>query len=445
MTENALLLLEDIVKKARLAGADGADALVVESIALSHAQRLGKVERLEREESRELGLRVLIGQRQASVASTDLDTGALDELVERAIAMARSVPEDPYCGLAPEELLARDVPEIDIHDPDEPTPEALIERARACEDAALAIPGVTNSDGAEASWGRTAVTLLASNGFSGSYARTGHSLGVAVLAGEGLAMERDYDFTSAVYGSDLEDAAEIGRKAGERTIARLNPKKPKTMAMPVIFDPRCAGSLVGHFAGAINGAAIARGTSILKDRMGDELFASSISIFDDPHRARGLRSKPFDGEGVENTLRALLENGRLMTWVLDLSAARQLGLQSTGHAARGTGGPPSPSTTNLYMAPGSASPQELMADIEEGLYITEMMGMGVNIVTGDYSRGAGGFRIEKGEITTPISEATIAGNLPDIFASITPANDLTFKYGTNAPTLRVDSLTVAGS
>ncbi len=445
MTENALLLLEDIVKKARLAGADGADALVVESIALSHAQRLGKVERLEREESRELGLRVLIGQRQASVASTDLDTGALDELVERAIAMARSVPEDPYCGLAPEELLARDVPEIDIHDPDEPTPEALIERARACEDAALAIPGVTNYDGAEASWGRTAVTLLASNGFSGSYARTGHSLGVAVLAGEGLAMERDYDFTSAVYGSDLEDAAEIGRKAGERTIARLNPKKPKTMAMPVIFDPRCAGSLVGHFAGAINGAAIARGTSILKDRMGDELFASSISIFDDPHRARGLRSKPFDGEGVENTLRALLENGRLMTWVLDLSAARQLGLQSTGHAARGTGGPPSPSTTNLYMAPGSASPQELMADIEEGLYITEMMGMGVNIVTGDYSRGAGGFRIEKGEITTPISEATIAGNLPDIFASITPANDLTFKYGTNAPTLRVDSLTVAGS
>ena len=245
MTDNALPLLEDIVKKTRKAGADAADALIVESIALSHAQRLGKVERLEREESRELGLRVLIGKRQASVASTDLSESALEALVKRAIAMAKSVPEDPYCGLAPEELLARDIPEIDIEDPDEPAPELLIERAKACEEAALAVEGVTNSEGAEASWGRSGITLLASNGFKGSYARTGHSLGVAVLAGEGMGMERDYDFSSAVYGSDLEDPTEVGRNAGEKAVARLKPQKPKTMAMPVVFETMPLGRVFG--------------------------------------------------------------------------------------------------------------------------------------------------------------------------------------------------------
>ncbi len=445
MSEETLNLLEDLTRRARRAGADAADALLFESISLSHTQRLGHLERLEREESRDLGLRVLIGRHQAMVSSTDLSTTALEELLDRAIAMARSVPDDPFCGLAPEDLLAHDIPEIDILDVEEPAPEALIERARRCEEAALAVAGITNSDGAESSWGHTGLCMVASNGFSGGYARTGHSLGIAVLAGAGRLMERDYEFTSAVYGGDLEDPAEVGRQAAERTIRRLNPAKLRTAAMPVIFDPRVAGSLIGHFASAINGTSIARGTSFLKDRMGEAVFAKGITILDDPHRPRGLRSKPFDGEGVANRRRALVEDGVLQTWIMDLASARQLKLETTGHAARGTGGPPSPATTNLYMAPGALDPAALMADIDEGFYVTEMMGMGINGVTGDYSRGASGFRIEKGEITTPISEATVAGNLKEMYRNMTPANDLRFKYGTNAPTLRVEGLTVAGS
>jgi PmbA protein len=445
MPEDSINLLDTLIAKAKRAGADSADALIFETATLSHARRLGQVERMEREESRDLGLRVFLGKRQASVSSTDLASGAVEELVERALAMAKVVPEDPYCGLAPEALLSKGYPEIDIRDAEEPSVETLIERARRCEEAALAVNGVTNSEGAEASWGLTTVTLATSGGFSGSYARTGHSLGVAVLAGEGLGMERDYEFSSTVYGGDLDDPGEVGRKAGEKAVRRLGPRKPKTAGLPVIFDPRVSGSLIGSFAGAINGSAIARGTSFLKDSMGERIFSDRVTIIDDPHRARGLRSKPFDGEGVANRRRNLIETGRLQTWILDLSSARQLGLESTGHASRGTGGPPSPSATNLYMAPGEASPEEIISGIAEGFYVTEMMGMGANLVTGDYSRGAAGFWIEKGELTYPVSEATVAGHLKEIFRHITPANDLVFKYGTNAPTVLVEGMTVAGN
>lgn len=442
---DALNLLEDLIKKAKALGADAADALVFESASLSHAQRLGQTERMEREESRDLGLRVFKGKRQAMVSSTDMAPETLSALAERAVAMAGQVPEDEFCGLADPELLASDFPKIDLLDPEEPSPDSLIERARACEEAARAVTGITNSEGAEAGWGSTRVALATSTGFAANYASSGHSVGIAVLAGEGSGMERDYDFSSAVYGADLEDPAAIGKNAGERAVKRLNPRKPATGQASVVFDPRVSGGLLRHLAGAINGAAIARGTSFLKEKLNEQVFAEGITVVDDPHRPRGLSSKPFDGEGVANKRRAIIEDGRLTTWVMDLRSARQLGMTTTGHASRGTSAPPSPSTTNLHMEAGSQTPEELIADITTGIYVTELMGMGVNGVTGDYSRGAAGFWIENGVIAHAVSEATIAGNLKDMFLNLTPANDLVFRYGTNAPTLRIEGMTIAGA
>jgi PmbA protein len=437
-------LLTDLITAARRAGADAADALYVESAAVSVAERLGRPEKLEREESRDLGLRVLIGHRQAVVSSTDLTRSALDALVARAIAMALSVPEDPYCGLAAPSELAREFPDLDSVDPAEPSTEVLTQRAKAAEEAARGVPGITNSEGAEASWSRSRVLLAASNGFSGSYAMTRHGVSVSVLAGTGTAMERDYDFSSAVHGSDLEDPAAVGRRAGERAVKRLNPRKAATMQAPVIFDPRVAGSMLGHLAGAINGSSVARGTSFLKDRLGQGIFPRGVNVVDDPHRRRGLRSKPFDGEGVANRRRTLIEDGVLTTWLLDLRSARQLGFASTGHASRGTGGPPGPAPTNLWVEPGAVTAAELIEDVVQGLYVTDLIGFGVNGITGDYSRGAAGFWIEGGEPTYPVSEVTVAGNLIDIFAKLMPANDLTFRTGMDAPTLRIDGMTIAG-
>ena len=445
LPEDPRSLLEDLIGKAKAAGADSADGVHFESIGLAHTQRLGKPEKLEREESQDVGLRVMIGKRQAIVSSTDLSAESLSQLVDRAVAMARVVPEDPYCGLAEAEELARSFPDLDILDPEEPPAELLIERARACEEAARAVKGVTNSEGAEAGWSRAGITLVTSNGFVGSYARSSHSVGTSVVAGEGLGMESDYEFSTAVFGHELEDPEEVGRSAGERAVRRRGAQKPETEKLPVVFDPRVSMGLLRHFAGAISGPAIARGTSFLKDRMGERVFAEGIAIIDDPHRPHGLGSKPFDAEGLANRKLNLIEDGVLQSWVMDLSSARQLGLKSTGHASRGTSSPPSPSTSNLYMAPGSISRDDLLGGIERGFYVTSMMGMGINGVTGDYSRGATGFRIEKGELTAPISEATVAGNLKDMFLNLTPADDLTFKYATNAPTLRIDGMTLAGA
>jgi PmbA protein len=440
----ALDLLSDLVARAKRAGADAADGIMAEGVGVSHAQRLGAIEKLERAEGFDLGLRVLIGRRQAIVASNDRSPQALEELVQRAVAMARAVPEDPYCGLADPDQIARDWPTLDSVDPDEPAPEVLIERAKRAEEAARAVPGVTNSEGAEAGWSFSRVAIVASNGFTGGYAGSGHSVSASVLAGEGDRMERDYDWTSAVYGSDLEDPAVIGRRAGERAVKRLGARRPETGKVSVVYDPRVSAGLIGHMIGAISGPSIARGTSFLKDKLGQQIFPAAITIIDDPHRRRGLRSKPFDGEGIPNRRRALVDKGVLTTWLLDLRSARQLGLASTGHAARGTSGPPSPSPTNLHMEPGALSPAALIADIKSGFYVTELMGSGVNGVTGDYSRGASGFWIENGAICWPVSEATIAGNLKDMYASLTAADDLIFRTGTNAPTLRVEGMTVAG-
>jgi len=442
--EDSLTLLHDLIAKARAAGADAADAVLYNGTSLSLSQRLGKPERLERAEEGDLGLRVFVGQRMAITSSSDRSPAALNEVVERAVAMARSVPEDPYCGLADPDQLAGDWPDLDLCDPNEPAAETLIALAGAAEEAALAVEGVTNSEGAEAGWSRTDIAIAASNGFAGAYALTGNSLSASVIAGEGTGMETDYDFTSAVYAEDMEDAATIGRRAGEKAVARLGARKIESTRVPVVFDPRVAGGMLRHLIGAISGPAIARGTSFLKDSLDQQVFAEGIAVVDDPHIARGRRSKPFDGEGVANGRREFIADGVLTSWLMDLRSARQLGLQSTGHASRGTSGPPSPAPTNLYMAAGEISRDDMLAAIGRGFYVTQMMGMGVNGVTGDYSRGATGFWIEKGEIAYPVNEVTVAGNLKDMFKSLTPASDLEFRYGVDCPTLRIDGLTIAG-
>jgi PmbA protein len=441
---DAATLLEDLIRRARAAGADAADALLVDGASLSLSTRLGKPEGIERSEGGDLGLRVFVGKSMAMVSSTDRSPAMLAELAERAVAMARAVPPDPYCGIADPDAITHEWQDLDLCDPTEPTAEELIEAARETEDAARAVAGVTNSDGADASWSRTSLVLAASNGFVGGYGVSRRSLSVSVLAGHDTGMERDYDYHSTVYGSDLEAPSLIGRRAGEKVVAKLNPRKVKSQAVPVIIDPRLSGGLVGSLCGAISGGAIARGTSFLKDKLGQLVFAPGITIVEDPHLRRGLRSKPFDAEGIANRRRDLIADGVLTTWLLDLRSARQLGLNTTGHASRGTGGPPSASPTNVYMQPGTLSPQELMADIKQGLYITSLMGQGVNGVTGDYSRGAAGFWIENGQIAYPVSEITVAGNLKDMFRNLTPASDLERRYGIDAPTLRIDGMTVAG-
>ncbi|HTR83503.1 MAG TPA: metallopeptidase TldD-related protein [Reyranella sp.] len=430
-------LLSDLLKWAKTAGADAADALYVNGESISVAQRLGKREKLEGSEGRDLRLRVFIGKRQATVSSTDFAPAALRALVERVVAMARVVPEDPDCGVAPEELLARRWPDLDLDDKRRPpSAKTLLALAAEAEEAARAVKGVTNSEGAEAAWGRNTIMLAISNGFSGGYRRSGYSLSCAVLAGEGTGMERDYEWSSAVHFEDLMAARTVGRNAGKFAVARLNPKKVANARLPVIYDPRISGGLLSHLAGAINGRAVARGTSFLKDKMGQQIFAKGIRIVDNPHRKRGLGSRPFDGEGLPTKRYSVIDDGVLTTWLLDLASARQLKLEPTGHGA---------STSNFYLEKGKLSPDALIADIKSGLYVTDLIGMGVNGVTGDYSRGASGFWIENGKKAWPVSGLTIAGNLKDMFLNMTPASDLRFKSSTNAPTVRIEGMTIAGS
>jgi PmbA protein len=438
-------LLTDLMKWAKAAGADAADALYVHGESISVAQRLGKREKLESSEGRDLGLRVFVGKRQAFVSSTDFSPDSLRVLARRCVDMAKAVPEDPVCGIAPEELLARKWPDLDLDDKRTSSAEELLALAAETEDAARAVKGVSNSEGAEGSWGRTAIMLAASNGFVGGYSRSGYSLSVSVLAGEGTKMERDYEWSSAVHFKDLMSPGQIGRNAGNYVVARLNPRKVQNARVPVVYDRRVSGGLIGHLAGAINGRSVARGTSFLKESMGKKVFASGINIVDNPHRARGHGSKPFDAEGLPTRRYKIIEDGVLTTWLLDLAAARQLNLKPTGHASRGTSGPPSPSTSNLYLEKGTQTPTEMIAEIKTGLFITDLIGFGVNGVTGDYSRGASGFWIQNGKLAWPVAGLTVAGNLKEMFLNMTPADDLEFKGATNAPTVRIEGMTVAGS
>jgi PmbA protein len=434
---------ERLVKAARSAGADAADAVALRSLSLGIEVRDGAVEESESAESDDLGLRVLVGKRQAVVSTNDL-AGDLSVLAERAVAMARAAPEDKYAGLADESLLAHDFPDLDLIDRALPDVAQLEIMARAAEQAALAVKGVAKSGGASASAGIGGMVLVTSHGFRGAYLGSSHGLSMMAIAGEGTGMERDYDYSSVRHAADLESADKIGRSVGERAVARVNPRKVSTRKVPVVFDPRIAGTLVSHLASAANGSSVARKTSFLRDKMGQKLFADGIRIVDDPLRRRGLRSRPFDGEGVACKTLALVEDGCLRSWLLDCATARELNLVTTGHAARGVSSTPSPGPTNLHLEAGRVSPDELIADIKDGFYVTDLIGMGVNMVTGDYSRGASGFWIENGKRTYPVSEVTIAGHLLDIFRTLTPANDLTFRYGTDAPTLRLEGLTIAG-
>ena len=436
-------LLGDLVARARLLGADSADAVLVAGTSLSVARRAGQTEQLERAEGQDLGLRVFVGQQAAIVSATSIDPKGFDLLAERAVAMARVVPGDPFGGLA--ELMAPpEQVDLELDDGQEPDAETLLARAEAAEQAARSVSGITNTEGGEAGFSRTEIVLVTSAGFAGRVLRSSHSISATALAGEGVGMQRDYDYSSKVHDADLETAEAIGLSAAHRALARLNPTRPKTGKVTVVFDPRVSSSLLGHFVGAINGASVARGTSLLKDKMGQAVCGAGITIIDDPRRVRGGRSRAFDGEGVPTRTRTLIDAGVLQTWLLDSRSARQLGLASTGNASRGTGGPPSPSSTNLYMQNGTLTPAELMADIKEGIYVTELLGGGMNGVTGDYSRGAAGFMIRNGVIAEPVAEFTIAGNGLEMFATLVPANDLVFRRGTDAPTIRIDGLMMAG-
>ncbi len=437
-------LAENLVAAAARAGADSADAVAVRSISVTVEVRDGAVEESERAESDDVGLRVFVGRRQAVVSTNDVLRTSASVLAERAVAMARVAPEDPFAGLADENRLARDFPDLDLVDPEMPDVARLEALAREAERAALAVKGVARSGGASASAGIGGLVLATSGGFSGSYLASRHGLSMMAIAGEGTGMERDYEFTSALHAADLDTPERVGRTAGERTVRRLNPRKVATRRIPVVFHPRVAGSLVGHLASAVNGASVARKTSFLRDRLGERIFAPGIRIVDDPLRRRGLRSHPFDGEGVAVRPMALVDDGVLNSWFLDSATARELGLATTGHAQRGVSAPPSPGPSNLHLEPGPLGPDVLIRETGSGLYVTDLIGMGVNLVTGDYSRGVAGFWIENGEVSFPVSEVTVAGHLSDMFRTLTPANDLVFRYGTNAPTLRVEGLTVAG-
>jgi PmbA protein len=437
-------LAQRLVEAAKRAGADAADAVAVRGVSQGVEVRDGRVEESERSEGDDVGLRVLVGQRQAVVSTNDVSGDGVARLAERAVAMARVAPDDKYVGLADPSLLAREFADLDLLDRTVPSTAELERRACEAEAAGLAVKGVSKSGGASASSGIGGMVLVTSTGFHGSYLRSSHGISMTAISGEGTAMERDYDFTSAPHASDLASPESVGRKAGERTVARANPRKVETCKVPVVYDPRVSGSLVGHLVGAINGASIARKTSFLKDRLGEQLFSKDIRIIDDPLRRRGLRSQTFDAEGVRVKKHALIDEGVLTTWLLDCATARELGMITTGHAQRGVSSSPSPGSYNLHLEAGAMTPKELISDIKQGFYVTDLIGSGVNGVTGDYSRGASGFWIENGELTYAVSEVTIAGHLLAMFKSLVAANDLEFRYGVNAPTLRIEGLTLGG-
>jgi PmbA protein len=430
-----------LVDSAKREGADAADAVVVRGKSVSVSVRLGKVENTESSESDDFSLRVFVGNRVASIsASAGSDPQAL---ASRAVSMAKVAPEDPYQSLADAGSLARNPRNLDLFDPAEVNSAELTEAALEQESAALEVEGVTNSGGSSASFGYGGIVLVTSHGFSGNYLASRFGRGVSVIAGEGTRMERDYEFSSRIHFAELEAPASIGRKAGERAVRRLNPRKVKTGPVNVVFDPRVARGIAGHFAGAINGAAIARKTSFLQEFMGKQVLPKGMRVSDDPLKVRGPASRPFDGEGIEGQPLNFVEDGVLRAWTLSTSAARELGLTTNGRGAR-SGTSVSPSSTNFSFEPGSVTPEALIGDIGTGLYVTEVIGQGVNMVTGEYSRGASGYWIENGELTYPVSEITIAGNLKDMFLNITLANDIDRNFGTAAPTLAITGMTLAG-
>ncbi|MCI5098744.1 TldD/PmbA family protein [Phaeobacter italicus] len=448
MTQTPESLCQALIDAARKAGADAADAMAAEGSSLSIEVRQGALEHAERSEGIDLGLRVFIGQRQATVSASDTRAETIEAMAERAVAMAKEAPEDPYAGLAAAEQLATDwdLDALELFDPaEEPAPAMLQADALAAEAAGLAIEGVTQVQSAAAGYGSHAVHLAATNGFSGGYKRSSRSISCTAIAGTGTGMERDYDGDSRTFQSDLRSAADIGQQAGERAVARLNARRPKTGSYPVLFDERVSSSLIGHLLAAVNGGSIARGSSWLKDAMGEQILPDTLSVLEDPYRPRMAGSRPFDGEGLPTQRRAIIKDGILTGWTLDLASARKLGLSSTGNAARGIGSVPSPSQWNIALTQGHQSREQLLADMGTGLLVTSMIGSTINPNTGDYSRGAAGFWVENGEIAYPVNECTIAGNLRDMLRSIVPANDARSHLSRVVPSLLVEGMTLAGN
>ncbi|MBX7536364.1 TldD/PmbA family protein [Qipengyuania sp. GH1] len=443
--ETALARCQELVALAQKTGADAADAVARANASESVSMRLGRLEEVERSESEEIGLRVFVGKRSASIHTSDFAPEGLKALAERAVQMARHAPEDRHAGLAPADAqFTGDMPDLELDDPDQPDPAALREAALATEEAARAVAGVTNSNGGSAGASRAVVALATSTGFARGYAGSGFSLSASVVAGEGSSMQTDHASRGARFLADLPAPETVGGEAGRRAVERLNPKSIPSSKLPVVFEPRIAGGLVGHLLGAMSAPAIARKASFLLGHEADELFDPAIRIVEDPLRKRGQRSRPFDGEGVRTGPRELVRGGRVTGWLTNVSSADQLGLELTGHASRGGGGSPGVSASNVHMEPGAVSPEALMADIEDGLYVTSLFGQGINTVTGDYSRGATGFRIRQGQIAEPVAEITIAGNLLEMYRALTPADDLEMHRSINVPTLRVDGMMVAG-
>ena len=444
MTVDLLSVAADAVSMAKRAGASAADALAVSSSSHDVSLRHGVIERFEQSESQDVGLRVFVGQASAVIAGSVLTGDGLQRLVERAIAMAKLAPPDPFAGIAEAAQLATAIPDLDLVSKDEVVPDQIKALAQRAEAAALAVKGVTRSNGATAGFSFRDGALVTSNGFSRASARTSFGLSASVVAGEGTGMERDYDWHSTTHFADLDSPESIGKSAGERAVRRLNPRKIPSQTVPVIYDKRIATSLIGHLLSGINGSSIARGTSFLKGDLGKQLFQHGVTIVDDPHRKRGLASRPVDGEGLPTRKMNLIENGALTTWIMDLRSARQLALPPTGHATRGVSSPPSSSASNVHMEPGSRSVIQMMRDIGRGLLVTEFIGSTINMVTGDYSRGASGFWIEDGQIAYPVSEVTVGGNLRNMFMALEPANDLDFRSSTNAPSCFLGEMTIAG-
>lgn len=441
-------LTSQLIDAARKAGADAADAIAMRGTSVSIDVRKGALEHAERSEGTDIGLRVMVGQRSANVSASDTSADTIATLAERAVAMAREAPKDPYIGLAEPDQLAvnPDVEVLELFDPtDEPTPEALQSDALAAEDAALSVSGVTQVSSSSGSYGEHVVHLAASNGFAGGYRRTSRGVSCVAIAGEGTGMERDYDSDVRTFQSDLRAAEDIGRTAGERAVERLGAQKPKTGQFPVLYDERISSSLIGHLLSAANGSSIARGSSWLKDRLGEQVLPAELSIIEDPHRPRVAGSRPFDAEGLPTRRRVIVDKGCLTGWTLDLATGRKLGMPSTGNAARGTSSGPSPATWNIELTQGPKSRAELMAEMGTGLLVTSMIGSTINPTTGDYSRGASGFWIEDGQIAYPVNECTIAGNLNDMLRNLTAANDARGWLSRVVPSLLVEGMTLAGS
>lgn len=440
-------LTQAMLDAAQRAGADAADAIVIENASVNVDVRDGKLEQTERAEGREIGIRALVGHRQACVAASDTAPETLVEMATRAVAMARAAPEDPTIGLAEAAQLSPvcDGDALDLHDPmPDPHPTTLEDIARRAEAAALAVGGVSQVQSASAGFARWRFHMAATNGFSGGYARSNHAVSCIAITGEGLTMERDYDSDSRSHAADLMSPDHIGRTAGERAVARAGARKPPTGAFPVLYDERISASLIGHLVAACSGAAIVRGASWLRDALGELVLPPDLTLTEDPHRKRVSGSSPFDGEGIATMPRDIVKNGVLCGWTLDLGTGRKLGLPSTGNATRGAASPPYPSIGNLTLTPGGVTQAQLMADMGRGLLVTAMLGASINPTTGDYSRGAAGFWVENGEIAYPVNECTIAGNLRSMLQTLRPANDARPYRSRVIPSLLVEGLTIAG-